>query len=330
MWKTPDPCVDDLQAAISAQIAQASYKDPTLLPDLRTDDDLVLAADYSGDHQSSQYQLLTFLLADRPGVLEHWDNGRREIRQRFLPEGRKHAFKKLSDSQRQKALGPFLHASSQINGVVFCVAIDKALANSSFGYAFLDIPAVKPMVLAKLVRVAFFGSLLVAGLSRSGQNLKWITDDDEIVSNKKMQDVACFVISSLFQRLCSHEFDDFSIGIAGAFDDGLLAEDLCSIPDLVGGSMSDVINAVPKNVIPKAGTFYTPIFQRQTTKATVLASWFAGLNGPLKKLFCLVRPDAHGGISILFGTPDVQIDAPYPRQIWLPPDRDWNRNWRPS
>jgi len=328
VWKTPEPCTDSNQAIVSNQIAQAFLKDPALLPNLRYDDHLVLAADYSGDHQSSEYQILTFLLADRPGVLKSWDIVRREIRRDFLSDGRRHAFKKLRDAQRQKALGPFLRASAEINGVVFCVVIDKNLANSTFGYEFPDVTDVRPAVLAKLIRVAFFGSVLTAGMARPGQTLKWLTDNDEIVGNAKVQQVAGLVISSLFRRLCPFEFRDASIGIAGDFDDDYRAEDLCSIPDLVGGAMSDMINAMPKYAIPKTAGLYTPVLTHQSTKATILAAWFACLNGPLKKLLCLIRPDTNDGFYVSLGTPEVDFCDMHSSHLWLPPDPGWKWNWR--
>ena len=148
------------------------------------------------------------------------------------------------------------------------------------------------------------------------------------MSNEEIQNVACFVISTLLQRCCSFEFNELSIGIAGEFDDGYRAEDLCSIPDLVGGAMSDMIDAIPTGSIPKIGNLFTPTFGRRSTKATILAAWFANQNVPLKKLFCLVRPDAENQIRVSFGTPDVQLGGQYTGRIWVPPDNGWERNWR--
>lgn len=329
MWNSPPDCDNKLQALVNEQLEIQNSRNPSSFPNLRIDDDLVLACDYSGEHKASRYQILTFLLADRRGILKSWDIRRRQIRSKYLSDGRKHEFKKLGDAQRQKALGPFLKVSSEINGIVFSVAFDKELENSMLGFSFPDIPKIKPKILAKLVRIAFFGSTLVAGLAREGQELKWITDNDEIVSNAKVQSVATFMISSMLNHCCSFKLSrNSSIGIAGEFDDDFRAEDLCSIPDLAGGAMTELLNSIRKDTIPKSEKLYTPSSGRNSTKTTILASWFADVNVPLRKLFCLVRPDVHHGIRVSFGNPEVRIGNTYTGQVWLPPDKGWTRNWR--
>jgi hypothetical protein len=79
-WRTPEAAIDHLQIQFGQQMTYGQSRGLVRFPDLRRDSDLVITADYSGEHQSSKYQILTFLLADRIGVLSEWEN--RRIRDR--------------------------------------------------------------------------------------------------------------------------------------------------------------------------------------------------------------------------------------------------------
>ena len=118
------------------------------------------------------------------------------------------------------------------------------------------------------------------------------------------------------------------MGIAGEFNDDFRAEDLCSVADLAGGAMSDLINSIPPEEIPTTARLYTPILTRQSVKSTILTAWFSETGVPLKKLFCLVRPNGDDEIRFSFGCPEVSVGNSYPGQLWVPPDQSWKRNWR--
>lgn len=75
-WRTSEAATDQLQIQFGKQMTYGQSRGLVRFPDLRRDSDLVIAADYSGEHQSSKYQILTFLLADRIGVLSEWENKR--------------------------------------------------------------------------------------------------------------------------------------------------------------------------------------------------------------------------------------------------------------
>ena len=326
-WIMPPTCVDSMMRTFTRQMAMAEFTNPQFFPDLRRNPDLVLASDYAGEHAESDYQVACYLLTNRAGVMDSWERGRLRVRDEYLFDGRRMAFKKLSDAERQRALVPFLKATAQMNGIVFCAAIDKSLMTSNFGYEFSAVSgAAKPLVLAKLTRIAVLGSILVGGLSASGQNVHWITDDDEIVGNDAVLADAGVVIGGMLHRNCPSSMDMPSIGVAGKFDDNLRAEDLCAIPDLVGGAMAENLNAMDKSSIPRETNLFTPVFKRVSTKATLILGWFASLNGPLKKLFCLVRGHSDGKILCSFSQPTILIDDPNVKTLWTPLDKGWRRS----
>ena len=330
-WLSPNSYLNNLQHQFSAQLERRQKTHPHCFPDIRADQELIIAVDYSGEHSESKFDVTTFLLADRPGILASWDLERQLIRDKHLSGNRRHAFKSLGDGQRQRALGPFLKASSEINGIVLSVGFDKSIGDSILGFELPDLGEVKikPNTVAKLVRSAFFGSILLAGLGRADQSLKWITDDDAIVGNEEIQDFSFSLINSMVLQCCPFELHELSFGIASKFDDDYRAEDLCSIPDLVGGAIADTLNLLPKDGIPKTAPLYTPVMQQQSIKSTLILSWFANSNVSLKNVFCLVRPDENDTFRISFGDPRVTIGTDLPRTFWIPPDPKWQRNLRP-
>ena len=195
-WRPSAKCRDDgVMGVFTRNIEAREAIDKDLLPDLRSDSELVLVSDYGGEHKESRVEVLAYLIADRRGILRRWDIERRQIRKKFLRDQRRISFKGLGDGKKQKALVPFLNSANTINGLLLCVAIDKSVPPfadtiewptgkppEEMGKSFW-----KPHVWEKLVRVSLFGSVVVGGLCRSGQSLHWITDEDNIVANEECQ-----------------------------------------------------------------------------------------------------------------------------------------------
>lgn len=329
-WISPKSCLNELQFEFSAQLERRQKSLPHAFPDLRTDGDLVLAVDHSGEHKGAAYGFSTFLLADRPGILASWELKRQQIRDEFLTDRQRHSFKHLGDGQRQRALLPFLKASSKINGIVLSVAFERSIEDSLFGFNVQPTEncKIKNSVVAKTVRSALFGSMLIGGLARDGQCLKWISDDDSTFCNESVQEFSLSVIGSMISQCCPFETLGLSFGIASKFDDGLRAEDLCSIPDLVGGALSELMNDISKSGIPKSAPLYTPSMRQASIKSSMILAWRSDLNASLKHVFCLVRR-AGNRMRLSFGDPTVSIGGDMPRQLWVPPDRKWMRNLKP-
>jgi hypothetical protein len=248
--------------SMSSTIAKIERTEGDFLPDLREDSELALVSDYAGEHRRARFQVLSYLLADRPGILRTWDDKRRAIRFKYLKDGRRLEFKSLGDRNKQKALGPFLSAASSINGVLFCVAIEKTI--KSISYPALPSPADiakwshlswSPKVFEKLVRIFHFGSFLVAGLCRPGQNLIWITDDDDIVPNEDFQEDVCRIGGRMLQHYYPQKMGQLTFGIAGKFEDERRAEDLVSIVDVVAGAVSEMFSAKQRKNRGRVSTF---------------------------------------------------------------------------
>ena len=330
-WNAPEgPSKAPFMELISGVIHQREMVDANLLPNLQNSTDLVLASDYAGENPHSQFQVLGYLLADGSESIPAWDMARKAVRAKFLPDNRRIEFKSLGDGLRQKAMLPFLNSANSINGLVLCVAIDKAIQQIVPGLIsakhWASVPW-KPDVWEKLVRIAIFGSILVGGLSRPGQKLLWITDEDAIVANDNCLDDACLVMGTALWHYCPKGLDDVSMGIAGKFTDERQAEDLVSIVDLAVGSVTEGLSLIGPAGVPRATSIPTPIHGHLSTKAKLIHSWLSTVHVPLKKLVCMVRP-ADGGLLFSFSNPEFSVGSPLARamantQLWLPVDRGW-------
>ena len=97
----------ELAYSVSEVVAGWEESNPGSLPRVDQGPILVLASDYSGQHKSSDFEIFTFLVSDYV-FLGLWDKLRSEVRKRFLPDGRRMAFKSLNDKVKRRALAPFL------------------------------------------------------------------------------------------------------------------------------------------------------------------------------------------------------------------------------
>jgi hypothetical protein len=319
---------DSIATSMSKTIAQIEGIKQNSVPNLREESRLVLACDYSGEHEGPKFQVFAYLLAGQAEIFGKWDSKRRTVRQTFFPDLRRIEFKKLADARKQKALGPFLDSMSSINGILFCVAIEKTVMpigsyRSPFGALGIS-RRWKQDVFEKLLRISFFGSFLVSGLCRAGQCIHWITDDDEIVANEQCQDEAKQMMSGMLRHYFPDELKEIRLGVASKFEDDRLAEDLVSIADLAAGAFSERINAQGPDRLPKSTNLFVPIPKALSTKTEVISLWLYDSKSPLKKFFCFLRPGDGDNVLVSLATPKLR--PPFPGEnlpLCVPPKKNW-------
>src|SRR4051794_10153488 len=82
---------------------------PALKPD---GSKLILASDYAGEHKESEFQVLAFLVTQESALMGGWEEARVELRRKHLADGRRMAFKGLTDVKKIRALADFIDAAS--------------------------------------------------------------------------------------------------------------------------------------------------------------------------------------------------------------------------
>ncbi len=254
-----------------------------------------ITSDYSGGHQGSRYQIISVLYVDLAGSTE-WEIERKAIRRRFLSDGRRMSFKNLNDSHRQKALIPFLGTANQLVGVSVTLAIRKSIKSlcceqKMFRDIQKEISLQSQWTLKSfehMLRVTHLISLLIGGLSRSKQNIYWISDEDHLFANgNKACDVARMT-SAYTSHYVKHELGELGIGTTDLDEGDRLEEDLAAIPDLVAGTVAEITTHLSsisggrlpiRIALPFDGSF--------TLKSELLTSWIWQSAQSLKKVVIL-------------------------------------------
>jgi len=273
---------------------------PGWLADVRSGTELVIASDYAGDKQA--YQSLSFLLLSLPGN-EKWDSARADFRSKWLTDGRGIAYKGLDpNSFELDALPAFLNAADSIDGISITFLLNKnirsVIANDERTYlknclqenCLQDFTGWKDKPFEKLFRVAQFVGFLVAGLSRVGQNIWWLTDEDEIVANEQRLQAAMKFLAGASTRFVTHCLGSLRC-MTDACDGGTgFAKDLTSIPDLVAGALAEAWNkSAHDGTLPKSGQS-SMLSPNVAPKALRILSWLSQKDTSLKKLVCVVKP----------------------------------------
>ncbi len=209
VWNRLDRPDFGMSNTLSDFIATLEYSDPRLLTDLRIGPTLILTCYYSGQHKRASHESYAFLIADL-AFTWLWDEMRQETRKTVLRDSRRMSFKALNDSRRRQALVPLLRASNTIPGLLLIVLVDKKIdtlfkddgnntLNALSGVKNWGQPTVE-----RFLRMAHLGNILLAGLSAEGQNVIWLTDEDDIVANQQRIIDGTKVISHISSHYLPH------------------------------------------------------------------------------------------------------------------------------
>jgi hypothetical protein len=261
-----------------------------LLPNLHIGPTLVVTSDYGGQHKSSTHESFSFLIADLK-FCWLWDEARDRVRITHSLDKRRMSYKALNDRRRQSALLPFLAAANGIPGVLATVIVDKSFMRSlqiddaersEFPKEISLWPA---HVLTKMVFVLHLGALFISGLSRVGQNVVWMTDNDDFVANDRrvieLTPLFAAMVSQYSQRRMGH----FRFGTMKCDIGDLFIEDLASLPDLACGALCEIPVA---GVLPKRSAIRVPVEGHLSSKAHAILGWLTEKGNALRRLTIVV------------------------------------------
>lgn len=291
---------------LNTKFAEIEHPDRIVYPDLNDGSPLILACDHSGEHATPEFRVLSFLVTTYRSVAA-WDPLRVAVRQKHLADGRRMSFKGLNDALRINAFSTFLDAASQLNGVLYCVGVEK-------GFAFPK-DTLPPLqhdwthdTLNKLVEVCVFGGVLINGLRTQGQHVHWITDDDSTVANDRAMADASSLMSGILRKYPG-ENPQLGLGVASRFEDDRRAEDLVAIPDLAAGAYSEFLTAMGKANMPTTGTGPMGAKLFLQIKSSMINTWRYDTQKPLKHMNALIRP-VDGQMLLSFGAPFSRLLRP--------------------
>jgi hypothetical protein len=152
---------------------------------------ILIATDSGGLHPKSRYRVDAYFCADLESLML-WERHRCQIRGSLLPDGRRLSYKGLNDKIRARALIPFLSSVLHVPGLLLATITNRELRQLCLDENTAVLRARwKRRQLDAAARMAHTVACLVGGMSRPGQNVYWISDEDSMLSNDaQSRDVA--------------------------------------------------------------------------------------------------------------------------------------------
>ncbi|WFR99608.1 hypothetical protein [Rhizobium tumorigenes] len=259
-------------------------------PQPRASDELLIVSDYGGDHPRSTHHIYCYLVIRkiRPELFARL----KAIRNSLLDNGRTMSYKRLDDAQRQAALIPFLGAAADIDGHVVAIAVDKRrkwlstipdVAND-FQKALNLNTFWKPKPLEAMIRKVHFTAIILSLWSRPYTNVTWVTDQDEFVANDSRHDDAIKALERISSFYLSHPMGIFRLNTTGQYPKVGGYEDVCAIPDLAAGMLSEISTQLNKGGRWEE-TIRRDIGANIPIKAGIIANWFWDEDMMLRKTF---------------------------------------------
>ncbi len=251
---------------------------PGIIPDLRSTPTVLIASDYGGEHKTARYECLSFVFTNLENI-GPWEEARMRVREQCLRDGRRMSYKRLSDTRRRIALPAFLEAANVIPGLAVSVLVDRDIRTlfedadefSEKAPQFGLHAAWRRSTIEKLLRVSGVVSLFLAGLSASGQNVLWLTDEDEIAANPTRLREFVNLFGAVSSHFMPHPMRHLRIGTSACDNGTRNVEDLIAVCDLMAGALQDAIALLP---IP-TGEFWLPPPRVATEKAELVMNWFS-------------------------------------------------------
>lgn len=260
-------------------------------PQLRSAQSIIVASDYSGEHPGAAYQTMSFLLADR-GACADWQPLRQEFRLHYLHDGRRISYKSLNDRVRRRALPAFFQMANCLPGLLASFVIPSrinTLFDTSGGRESCELlSGLSPSVEEKLLRVVHLLALLIAGFSRQGQNILWVTDSDAIAANNARSKTLADIVATVTSNCINHDLGHFRLATSANDKGDRSLEDLLSIPDLAAGALSSAFVSYFGNHGAPVKGFFLRSPPDLPAKTRLVMDWFASNICPLRRIVIMI------------------------------------------
>lgn len=267
---------------------------------------IYVASDYGGTHDTSLYETFSVLYLDMQASSD-WEARRRAVRQRFLPDGRRMAFKNLNDRKRQDALVPFLDAANHISGILLTLVVRKCIQNlcsneELFAHSKQQLgldTGLKYVSFERMLRIVNLVTMLYGGLSKQGQSIYWISDEDALFANeRRTQDLKKF-LDRWSSHYVSHSLGELGVGTTTIDEGDRIDEDLNALPDLMSGAVSEVATALAQacgGSIPIR--LAVPFDKALSPKTDLIYSWIQDNQYSLQRAVIVIEKRDPKGFSV--------------------------------
>ncbi len=282
-------------------MTKTSQVEPHTFPDFADDDGIIVASDYGGTHREARYEAYSFLVST-PRRCRAWDLERQRIRRKFNFK-RRIGYKNAQERQRAHVLPWFLTAAALLDAVTITVLLDRSLKTVFSSSGVLDrgrpelrqVAAWKAPAVERLLRAAQFAGLFASGLVAEGQQVSWLTDEDDIAANDERLKITGDAFASVVTRLTPFPIGQISIGTTAQDTGDLLLEDLVTIPDLAAGACVDLMSELYDRRL-KTSDRVAVALPARSTKLARLVFWLNIRDKPHHHVVVAIDPGEDGRI----------------------------------
>ena len=290
-WRSANPtsvhCID----WISMTLAKLSFEHPNSFPDFSDARRLFLFSDYSSCNQVALYSFLITSeknLALFNSAISSWRYSQ-NLNRRF-------DYKKLGDRVKSRLLHKFLDHVDAVPALMLTISIDNRIGGLLTGSRFVRdaykavIPfdeRVPDRIVEQVFRCAAFAAILVNGLCSPGQDLVWMSDDDDMFANDNLAVRVKGIVETIFDRVTTMPMGSMGYTIASKAKSHSGAQDLLSVCDLSCGYYVSHLRETPKLIVP------VPRY-----KDAVLGWWLSRHNLPMRKVYFALSRNTLGGPSL--------------------------------
>lgn len=203
------------------------------------------------------------------------------------------SYERLGDRRRRDALDHFLNASTELVGFLVTVLVEKQLILFSSEE---PIPSEfahwKPRSFERLLTAVNVASILLAGLTRSGQDVVWFSDEDDLAANDERLWEVCDVFSRVSSHYLDHSLGHFRFATSKSDDGTREIEDLLAFPDLAAGWIPELLGSYSRAGAALSETVILPPPESLPVKSKRLLSWAATSSSNLKHVAVSVEPNS--------------------------------------
>ena len=133
---------------------------------------------------------------------------------------------------------PFLDSVNSLHGLLITFVIHKAVGSLFSGKSRLEVKGLdyQPLqllssgVAEKMLRVTHLLGMVIAGISAPGQDVLWITDNDEIAANAERVKHLTEVLARASSHCLTHSLRHVRVGTTKLDKGDLSLEDLMLFP----------------------------------------------------------------------------------------------------
>ena len=285
----------DIFSVIATGLSGIAGKQPQAVPTIGGSKILV-SSDYTGQYGAGDYRVLSFLAVSADAG-DEWERARSLVRAEVMKgDNRRISYKGMNDGMVRRAIGPFLSAANLLPGLSFTVAIDNRIPTLLNDTVPPDLAHWKPKVFSSALHIAHFLSIFVAAVSSPGQNMFWITDEDDIAANERLLADLTNVVMNISRMYLKHRLGALQCGTTAI--DGPLrqVEDFAAIPDLIVGCLNETLTRNEICDAPISTEVMFPIRIKGIPKSKRILRWYTDMDiHPLKRLTCVIHPSEDEG-----------------------------------